>query len=313
MYEIVILLYYNTVMAKTLVLYVFHEYNWRVKRFVEKAIFYDENVDFMVICNNTHFQLELPFYVKYFVRENIGFDFGGWSDALFAEDTYKKYDYYIFANSSIVGPFIPSYCKEKWTDIYINGLQDNVKLFGSSINTKPLERVHVQSYIFSMDKHTLQYLIDCEIFSVHNYPKTFWEAVFQKEVFMSRKILDNGWNIGSLMPQYKNVDFTFTSKTPSECGIQLLGDIIWNQFKGVLWNENDVVFVKGNRSIDIIGVPYDKKDPVNVSGLFSMPDSLKGNPNFFSSNTSSLKRNPEPLKKKHMFVLNMNKHNQQRR
>jgi len=35
---------------KTLVLFVFHQYNKRVKNFI-KCIFYDENIDFIVISN----------------------------------------------------------------------------------------------------------------------------------------------------------------------------------------------------------------------------------------------------------------------
>ena len=34
-----------------------------------------------------------------------------------------------------------------------------------------------------MDKNTLQYLIDCHIFSMTNYAKTFNDAVFQKRTF----------------------------------------------------------------------------------------------------------------------------------
>ena len=97
--------------------------------FIEKCIFYDENVDFIIISNNKDNKFETPDYVKTLFRENIGYDFGGWSDALLAGDLYEKYDNFIFVNSSVIGPFIPSYYKNNWTDIYINGLQNNVKLF----------------------------------------------------------------------------------------------------------------------------------------------------------------------------------------
>ena len=43
--------------------------------------------------------------------------------------------------------------------------------------------------------------------------ETFEDAVWNREVLMSRKIIDNGWNIGSLMSYYQDVDFTFTTKT----------------------------------------------------------------------------------------------------
>jgi len=64
-------------MSKLLVLYVFHIYNDRVKHFIENCIFYDENVDFIIISNDTNNIFEVPYYVKTLLRENIGYDFGG--------------------------------------------------------------------------------------------------------------------------------------------------------------------------------------------------------------------------------------------
>ena len=236
-------------MNKLLVLYVFHIYNSRVKHFIENCIFYDENVDFIIISNDKNNKIQAPHYVKTLFRDNIGYDFGGWSDALLKENLYENYDNFIFVNSSVIGPFIPSHCKEKWTDIYINGLKNNVKLFGSTINTcgDPLNKSHVQSYIFAMDKTTLKYLIHCKIFSITNYAKTFGDAIWGKEVLMSRKIIENKWNIGSLLPYYKDVDFTFISKKPSEYNMEFLDDVMYPRFKDTLWNIYDIVFIKGNR------------------------------------------------------------------
>lgn len=236
-------------MKKLLVLYVFHVYNDRVKHFIENCIFYDENIDFIIISNNKDNIFTVPEYVKTLFRDNVGYDFGGWSDALLTNNLYENYEYFIFVNSSVIGPFLPSHYKGKWTDIYINGLQDNIKLFGSTINTlwDPLNGSHVQSYIFSMDKTTLIYLIDCEIFSINNYAKTFGEAIYNKEVLMSRKIIENNWNIGSLFLPYKNVDFTFKTKKPEEYNIEYHNDIMFEHFKNKLWNIYEVVFVKGNR------------------------------------------------------------------
>jgi hypothetical protein len=236
-------------MNRLLVLYVFHIYNDRVKHFIENCIFYDENIDFIIISNNKDNKFETPDYVKTMFRENIGYDFGGWSDALLAGNLYENYDNFIFVNSSVIGPFIHSDCKDKWTDIYINGLQNNVKLFGSTINTccDPLNASHVQSYIFSMNKTTLKYLIECKIFSITNYAKTFQDAVHQKEILMSRKIIENNWNIGSLLPYYKDVDFTFSCKKPSEYNKKFLDDIMYREFKDKLWNVYEIIFIKGNR------------------------------------------------------------------
>ena len=98
-----------------------------------------------------------------------------------------------------------------------------------------------------MDKICLKYLIDCEIFSITNYAKTFNNAVWFKEVLMSRKVIENKWNIGSLLPLYNNVDFTFSNKSPNEYNINFYNDIMYPQYKNVLWNVYELVFIKGNR------------------------------------------------------------------
>lgn len=239
---------------KILVLFVYHIFNNRVKNFIEKCIFYDENIDFIIISNNINNNDVINIKnsnVKMLFRNNVGYDFGGWSDALLTENVYKKYDNFIFVNSSVTGPFLKPGFKGKWTDLYINGLKDNVKLFGSTINTikNPLKWAHVQSYIFSMNKTTLEYLINCKIFSTSNYAKTFDNAIYDKEVLMSRKIIENNWNIGSLMQYYKNVDFTFRNKKPNEYNIKFLDDVMYPQYRNKIWNEFELVFIKGNRMV----------------------------------------------------------------
>ena len=240
-------------MSKLLVLYVFHIYNDRVEQFINNSIFYDENIDFIIISNDHNNRFEVPCYVKTLFRNNIGYDFGGWSDALLTDNLYNNYDNFIFVNSSVIGPFLPSNYTGKWTDIYLNGLQNNVKLFGSTINTcgSPLHSSHVQSYIFAMDKNTLKYLIKCNIFSITNYANTFNKAIWNKEVLMSRKIIDHGWNIASLLTLYKDVDFTFKNKKPEQYNITFLNDIMYNSlYRNVIWNEYQLVFVKGNKGIN---------------------------------------------------------------
>jgi hypothetical protein len=238
-------------MAKVLVLFVFHILNERVEQFIQNSIFYDENVDFIVISNDKNAVFTVPNYVKTLFRDNNGFDFGGWSDALLTNAVYKNYDKFIFVNSSVIGPFIQQGYPGKWTDIYLNGLTDNVKLFGSTINTcmNPY-KAHVQTYIFAMEKPTLEYLILQGIFS-KQYTQTLDDTVWNKEVLMSRKIIENNWNIGSLLPQYRNVDFTFRTKPPHGYNIQFYDDVMYSQFRNVLWNEYQLVFIKGNRQINV--------------------------------------------------------------
>ena len=247
-------------MVKVLVLYVFHRYDERVKSFITQSIFYNENIDFVIICNDKKINIDddiIHYNVSVIYRDNIGYDFGGWSDALLTNDLYKNYTHFIFVNSSVIGPYLQPDYKGKWTDIYLENLKDNIKLFGSTINANPdyisldinpkLSWAHVQTYIFSMDKTTLCYLIEHGIFSNINYVETFQDAIWQREVKMSRLIIDNGWNIGSMVKRYHGLDFTFRDKTVFDYDINIVGDLMWKNYENKLWDNYDLVFVKGNR------------------------------------------------------------------
>lgn len=230
-------------MSKTLVLYVFHIYNNRVEYFINNSIFKDDNIDFIIICNNKDINFSAPDYVKIIKRDNIGYDFGGWSHGLLDNNLYVNYDKFIFVNSSVSGPYLKDNSK-KWTDIYLNGLQNNVKLFGSTINSYYYNEISpcLQSYIFAMEKETLEYLIECKIFSITEYSLTFFDTILYKEEGMSREVLKKGWNIGSLLKQYKDVDFT-----KDFSNVKLYDDIMYPQFRGILWDDYELVFIKGNR------------------------------------------------------------------
>jgi hypothetical protein len=230
---------------RTAVLYVFHEINARVIHFIQKCVFSDPNVDFYLIANDMNVQLQVP-HATVINRQNIGWDFGGWSDCLLTDDMYKKYDTFIFANSTIMGPFLPAGFSGKWTDAFIGGLKNDVKLFGSTINTmrRPATNAHVQSYIFSADREAVEYLIKCEIFSMTKYAVDFRDAVFNKEIAMSRRIVENRWNIGSLMKHYNGVDFT---KAPTGYDVEFLDDVMYPEWHNIAWTENEIIFIKGNR------------------------------------------------------------------
>jgi len=241
---------------RVLVIYVFHVFNDRVKTFINCGIFSDPNTDFLMICNDPTIdlgKLSLPEHVKSVKRENIGFDFGAHSYGLLTNDLYKDYDKYVLLNSSCMGPYIPSYFTGKWTDIFLQGLKGNVKLFGSMINTErnPVHLAHVQSNIFALDKETLEYLIEKDIFNTTHPCKDLVESVNKEEIGMSRAVIENGWNIGCLFPGFQDIDFTFKDKSPHDYGSRskylFEGDLMYPRFRYTLWDPFQLVFYKGNR------------------------------------------------------------------
>lgn len=246
-----------TTNERSLVIYVFHVVNNRVIAFVKNAIFKNPHVDFLMVCNDITFDfksLHLPQHVKTITRENKGFDFAAYSYGLLHDNLYKQYDKFILMNSSCVGPFLPSYYKGVWTDIFLNGLKEDVKLFGTIINTNgmPKKRAHVQSNLFCLDKEAIEYLIEFEIFSMTKMYNSLQECVLYQEILMSRLIIDKGWNIGCLFEAYHGVDFTF-KKVPFENlsktqqSLMAKGDLMYPQYRYTLWNPLQLVFYKGNR------------------------------------------------------------------
>jgi len=240
---------------KTLVLFVYYDYNTRVHSFLKNAIFLDKDVDFMIIDNSEEAPPMVPEHVIYFNIKGAGYDFGGWSRALLYNDLYKEYDNFIFVNSTAVGPFLPSYVNEKWTDIYINGLKNGIKLFGSTISTESINLIndpegssHVQSYIFAMDLEVLMFLIKNDIFSLKSDARTLPELRLNKEIKMSRLILERGWNIGCLMKYYNGVDFRFLTTSWTDYK-PFLGDVMTTKnFSDKLFNNFfELVFIKGSR------------------------------------------------------------------
>jgi hypothetical protein len=227
---------------------VFHQYNDRVKHFINHAVFKDPRVDFIFISNDPDTQIRLPKYVRLIRRENIGYDFGGWSDALAQEKKrLDRYKYVIFANSSIVGPYISE--KKRWPYVLTDGLKDDVKLFGVTINTmdNPDHFSHVQSYLFVLDVETVKMLINEHILCTCHYAETFQGAISEKEIGMSRKILEHDGNISSLLKYYHGIDFRkpypSTDKEP-------LWDVMFKGYENTLWTRDELLFIKGNRDLD---------------------------------------------------------------
>ena len=237
-------------MGRTLVLYTFFEWNARVEYFLEHGTIADPNVDFVIICNHPTLKPKnpLPACVKHYMnRQNIGFDFGAWSDALFQfSDEATLYDYFIFVNASVWGPIVPPYYEKHWTELFIQPLRENrVQLFGCTINTQP--NPHVQSYVFAMNIDTLDLLCEEGILSVTQYEPTKRDTIKNRELRMSQVVLANEGNIGCLMSHYRHVDF---HNLHTQTHPPLLGDVAFAKgYYGETLHPYEVLFIKATRNI----------------------------------------------------------------
>ena len=69
-----------------------------------------------------------------------------------------------------------------------------------------------------------------------------YDTIYNKEVKMSVLILNNGWNIGCLLNYLNKVDFRNDNllKFP-------LDDMMHQHYQNILFNEYQLIFIKGNR------------------------------------------------------------------
>jgi hypothetical protein len=92
-----------------------------------------------------------------------------------------------------------------------------------------------------MEIYTLEFLIKKEIFSLTNLINEYKDVVNNKEIKMSRVILENNWNIGCIFHHYNNVDFT--DKNIYESDI-FKSDINFNKYYDELIHPYELVFIK---------------------------------------------------------------------
>jgi hypothetical protein len=207
-----------------LILYCYYEKNNNYKNNLDlflKLGLYDE-CDYLFIING-EVSIKIPEKdnIKVLFRKNEDYDFGAYNDGLDTIDT-SEYDYYFFINTSVRGPFIPTYANIKWYQPFINLLKDDVKLVGTTINilntdsaessafynvtkfTKPY--THVQTQMFAMTRECLKYLMSVKLFENNDY-NNYVEFIAIKEILMSQLVLKNNWNISCIIPEYQNIDY----------------------------------------------------------------------------------------------------------
>lgn len=176
----------------------------------------------------------------------------------------SQYTYFIWLNSSVRGPFVPSYIRHKlhWTLPFTSKLNDSVKLVGATINCggaqgRPPEP-HVQSYLVATDRNGLDIL--------QSTPGVFkcWpdmaSVVLESEIGASRAILDAGYNIDSLMVRYQGLDWRAKAlrdaDTPCNEGLNPLQPGFND---GLDIDPLEVMFVKVKASMLAAGWPHAAK------------------------------------------------------
>ena len=103
---------------------------------------------------------------------------------------------------------------------------------------------------FGLDNESLKYLISINFFNEDecNNIKNINEIIAKKEFGLSQAILNNGWNINSILPKYRNLDYRILDSDINRTS--KYGDVYYkNAYFGKSVDKYDVIFYKNNRNI----------------------------------------------------------------
>lgn len=241
---------------KYVCMYAYYEkndiYKNNLRIFLEKGYRYD--IDYYIIINGTC-TVEIPKKDNIVIinKENIGFDFGAWSHCIHKYLT-KKYDYYIFLNTSVRGPYI-----NNWLEEFLKLFNKDVKLVGTSINIMPTNiynyydydppYTHVQSMFFILNREGFEYLNSLDFFNEEEINKlNFMELILKKEINLSQLILKNNWNINCSLNKYKNFDYRIIKNNFNTTSYD--GDPYYHgAYFGETIKPEEAIFFKINRNL----------------------------------------------------------------
>ena len=227
------------------------------------------HVDYYIIINGDC-SIDIPnkSNIIIFKRQNIGYDFGAYGYAI--SKITIEYEYYFFLNTSVCGPYFKNNNESKdWStfflDLFNNDL--NTKLVGTTINIFPgkifenynLDKLygnkkfysHIQTMFFALNNESFNYLKSINFFNEDecNNIKDINEIIAKKEFGLSQHILNNGWNINSILPKYKNLDYRILKDNINKSS--KYGDVYYkNAYFGKSIDKYDVIFYKNNRNIE---------------------------------------------------------------
>jgi hypothetical protein len=210
---------------RTLVIYNYYEkdniYKENFEFFLEHAT--DIDAHFLITINGHHtVNLKYTENIIYLLRDNVGFDFGAYDDAIEKYTAIEDYDYYFFVNCVVRGPFMPAYCRQPWTEPFLDLLSGDVKLVGPTINILHTDNgisagfknvyglrepySHVQTTVFALDRECLIFLRHNSFFS-RGFAGNKLASVYGHEILLSQLVLARGWNISCLLPEYRGLDY----------------------------------------------------------------------------------------------------------
>lgn len=181
------------------------------------------NVEYGIVVNGrcssrqcaapTEFSHVRPGQLLIWHRENIGYDFGAHNHALTCLDRLARvYNYYIFLNSGVSGPFVPSYIPKSWhwSMAFTKRLGQNVGVMGSSVVClSPMDEggygPSIEGFVFGMTRVAVaSELLHGSSFLRHKNKRT---AILRGEYALTDSALQAGLKLETILSSFDGINW----------------------------------------------------------------------------------------------------------
>jgi len=220
-------------------------------------------------------------------RENSGFDIC--SSRLVIKYGLSPrpgtYTHLVLMNGSVRGPFLPSYVKSTWIDLFQQFLRSNVRLVGTTINCmsdfydaeRGFTSLHVQSMVLALDYKGLQ-----AVFPALQCHQDIRDTIQYGEIGISQMILQAGYGLTALQGSWRN--FWISEKNLNSSEVRRRCDAVSENkggdpnYSGVYLHGTvhplEVIFIKTNRKLD----PESLVRETEMRDLYAVEAASKINP-----------------------------------
>ncbi|MGX1197125.1 hypothetical protein [Parvibaculum sp. MBR-TMA-1.3b-4.2] len=250
---------------KVAIIYHFYELNETYRDnfvfFMNTAV--DDTADYFVfISGDCSVPLTDHENVKYIQIKNKNHDFGGVVEFV-RQFNHLSYDAYMFVNSSMRGPFVPTYFSMPWYDGFLSRLSDTIVMVGCSVNILPMSSsfsvrfgdlfdyeppfIHVQTTAYALSSKAFKHLVAAGFYDVEDFLEKE-DVIARYEIGISQEVLKQGWSISSLLPQYE--EFNTGKRSLGYEDTLREGDPLFeNAFFGRSICPLETIFIKTNRNM----------------------------------------------------------------
>lgn len=205
--------------TKTLVVYAYSQHTQdavaNVKYFLRFGVREVNDVDFVFVVNGCH-SIAFPTAfnnVRVVERNNTCFDFGAWGIGIEAAEASasQRYDFVIIMNSSVRGPFLPTYEFRDWWRVLTDQIVNKSDVVGTTINCMDLRDasqppssalLHLQSMLLAFSVETFDAVLRPYF---QGCPRNKESAIYNAELPLSRAVLSSGGSLRAQMVSFARI------------------------------------------------------------------------------------------------------------